>query len=338
MTQALKTRAMRQIRLAGVALGALLCTGTVGYRWIEQMPFFDAFYLTVITVTTVGFGEVHPLSVPGRVFTIVMIFLGVMVGTFSLTTIASFVFSGDWRAYWRDRRQSKMIGRLNDQVILCGYGRVGRHVAEELRSEGLPFVVIDPLPERIADLEEKGFLGILGDAAQEANLRAAGIERAHGLIAAANGDAENVFIVLTAHTMRPDLTIAARADSEESEPKLRRAGATRVILPYHLTGRRLVSMIMRPAVSEFLDEVEHTSGLELLVEQVPVPSGSPVEGLALQEARARHRLDVTVLAVKRPDGSFDTKVNGDTRLTVGSLLIAVGTQSQLAACISALRG
>lgn len=312
-----------------MALVSLLCLGTAGYRWIEDMPLLDALYMTVITVTTVGFGEIHPLSTGGRIFTLFIIAGGVVVGTYSVTTLAAYVFSGEWQARWRERRRMDRIHHLQDHILLCGYGRVGRHVAAELEAEGIPFAVIEVAGPAAHRAEEAGLLVLHADATHEASLRAAGIERARGLIATANTDAENVFIVLTAHTLRPDLPIVARADSEESEPKLRRAGASRVILPYHLTGRRMVSMLTRPAVAEFLDEVTHTGGLELLVEQVPVPHGSPIAGLTVEEARHQGRLDLTVLAIRHPDGRFETRISGSARLDPGSLLIAVGTVDQV---------
>ena len=317
------------VRIAGVALVALLAVGTAGYRFIEHMPWLDAVYMTVITVSTVGFGEIHPLSQMGRAFTIGLIFGGVVIGTYSITTLAGSLFSGEWQQRWEDRRRMEQIRHLRGHVILCGYGRVGRHVAAELQSEGIPFVVLEVAGPSAHKGQEAGILILHADASHEANLRLAGIEHARGLIAAANTDAENVFIVLTAHTLRPDLSIVARADSEESEAKLCRAGASRVILPYHLTGRRMVSMLMRPAVSEFLDEVTHTSGLELLVEQIPVMAGSPLEGITLQEARTQGRLELTVLGVRHPDGRFDTRITGELRLRAGCLVIAVGTREQL---------
>ncbi len=322
------------VRIAGVALVALLFVGTGGYRFIEGMPWLDAVYMTVITVTTVGFGEIHPLSQVGRGFTIALILAGVVIGTYSITTLAGSLFSGEWQQRWADRRRMEQIRQLRGHVILCGYGRVGRHVAAELQSEGIPFIVLEVLGPSAHKGQEAGLLVLHADASHEANLRMAGIEHAQGLIAAANTDAENVFIVLTAHALQPDLTIVARADSEESEAKLRRAGASRVILPYHLTGRRMVSMLTRPAVSEFLDEVTHTSGLELLVEQIPVAPGSLLDGITLDEARRVGRLDLTILGMRHPDGRFDTRITGELRLLPGCLVIAVGTREQLQKAIS----
>lgn len=331
MTTPSKLRALRRLWIAAASLLGLVTFGVTGYRLIEDMPFLDALYMTVTTVTTVGYGEVRPLSDAGRIFTMTLILLGVIVATYSLTTTATFLFAGEWRRFWQAQRRDRMIEHLHQHVIVCGYGRVGRHVVDELRLEGIPFVVIDPHPDKIIELDQAGYLAVCGDAAQEANLHAAGIGRARGLIASAHSDAENVFIVLTARALRADLTIVARADFEESEPKLHRAGANKVIRPNHLAGRRMVGMLTRPEVADFLDEVTHTGGLELLVEQIPVAVNSDLAGLTLAEARRRHCLEITVLAVKQPDGRFLTRVDGDTVLVPRSILIAVGTQSQLAA-------
>ena len=229
------------------------------------------------------------------------------------------------------------MNKLTNHIIVCGYGRVGRNVVAELQSEGLPYVVIDLMPEKIARAQEGGALTVLGDAAHESRLQEAGIAHARGLVAAAKSDAENVFIVLTARCLRPDLAIVARADLEESEPKLLRAGANRVILPYHLTGRRMVTMLLRPGVADFLDEVSHTGGLELLLEQVQITPGSPLTGLTLIEARQRHQIDVTVLACKRADGRWNTRPDGETTVQAGSQLIALGTLEQLQKLIALAR-
>lgn len=222
-----------------------------------------------------------------------------------------------------------MLAQISNHIIVCGYGRVGRNVAEELKAEGLPFVVIDVNPDKAAALNEAGVLALQGDAAQESNLRQAGIERARGLVAAAKSDAENVFIVLTAHSLRPELPIVARAEFEESEPKLRRAGASRVILPYHIAGKRMVTMLVRPDVADFLDEVSHASGLELLLEQVPLAAASPLIGRTLGDLQASHRLDVTVLACKMADGRLNTRPAPETVLEAGCQIIALGTLGDL---------
>ncbi len=309
----------------------------MGYHWIEGWSWLDSLYMTVITLSTVGFNEVHPLSPAGRVFTMGLIISGGVLAAYSLAQLGQFFFSGEWRLHWETQKRTRMLAKLSEHIIVCGCGRVGRNVVQELKSEGIPFSVIDLNPEKVRRLEEAGDLVVLGDAADESVLREAGIDRARGLVAAARSDAENVFIVLTARSLRADLAIVARADVEESEAKLLRAGATRVILPYHITGRRMVTMLVRPDAADFLDEVSHTSGLELLLEQVEVSANSPLVGRKIGEAWARHRLDVTLLACKQVDGQWSTRPRNESVIQAGSRLIALGTVDHLQKLIELAR-
>lgn len=329
MNRSFRQRAFDRFLPMVAGLIVLPAIGVAGYHWIEGWPMLDALYMTIITLSTVGFGEVHPLSPAGRMFTMGLIVSGGVFAAFALSNLAHFFFSGEWRTHWENQRRLHMLNQLSNHVIVCGYGRVGRNVVAELKAEGLPFVVIDLSTAKVALVEEAGHLVVHGDAAHESKLQEAGIARARGLVAAAKSDAENVFIVLTARSLRPDLSIVARADVEESEPKLLRAGANRVILPYHITGRRLVTMLVRPDVADFLDEVSHTSGLELLLEQIQIAPDSPLAGQTLAEVQTRHRLDVTVLACKHADGRWNTRPRGITVMEKGAQVIALGTIEQL---------
>lgn len=313
--------------IAGLVV--LPAIGVTGYHLIEGWNLLDSVYMTVLTLSTVGFSEVHPLSPAGRVFTMCLIVGGGIFAAYALSTIANLFFSGEWRERWENKRRTHMLNQLKEHVIVCGYGRVGRNVVEELKAEGIPCVVLDLSPEKVTAARMDGALALLGDAANDARLREAGIDKARGLVAAAKSDAENVFVVLTARSLRPDLSIVARADLEESEPKLLRAGANRVIMPYHITGRRLVTMLVRPHVADFLDEVTHASGLELLLEQAQVSARSPLAGKSLADVQLNHRLDLTFLACKQADGRWNTKPNGATAVESGCQLIALGTQEQL---------
>lgn len=312
-----------------IGLVVLPAIGVAGFSWIEGWSFMDALYMTVTTLSTVGYGEIHPLSTGGRLFTMGLIVSGGMMAAYALTQLAQIFFSGEWRRHWENQKRLRMLAELSHHIIVCGHGRVGRNVAEELKAEGLPFVVIDLNPDQVTRVQESGALAVHGDAAHESTLREAGIDRARGLVAAAKSDAENVFIVLTARSLRPDLSIVSRADVEESEPKLLRAGANRVILPYHITGRRLVTMLVRPDVADFLDEVSHASGLELLLEQVHVTAGSVLAGQTLAEAQTRHQFEVTVLACRTADGRWNYHPRGSTVSEPGCQLIALGTQEHL---------
>ena len=320
-----------------IGLIVLPAAGVAGYCWIEGWSVLDALYMTVTTLATVGYGEVHPLSTGGRLFTMGLIVSGGALAAFALTQLAQIVYSGEWRQHWENQKRLRMLSEISQHIIVCGYGRVGRNVVGELKAEGLPFVVIDLNPEKISRVQETGALAVLGDASNEGKLKEAGIDRARGLVAAAKSDAENVFIVLTARSLRPDLSIVARADVEESESKLLRAGANRVILPYHITGRRLVTMLVRPDVADFLDEVSHASGMELLLEQIQVASGSSLAGKTLADSQARHQFDVTVLACKTSDGKWNCRPHGGTVVESGCQLIALGTQEHLQKLIGLAR-
>ena len=222
-----------------------------------------------------------------------------------------------------------MLEQLNNHFIVCGFGRAGRNVARELHDEGLEIVVIEPNTEKAEAVEAAGYALVTGDAAQESNLREAGIDRARGLVTCASSDAENVFIVLTARSLRKDLKIVARADMEESEQKLLSAGANGVILPYRITGRRVMTMLLRPAVADFLEEITHTGGRELLLEQVVVAEGSLLIGESLGELHATMDVDVAILAWKTPGGQVQERPKPGAIIVAGALLIALGTEQHL---------
>ncbi len=338
MEPVIQQRAFRRFLFPTIALVVLLATGTTGYRCLEKMEMVDSFYMTVITISTVGFGEIKPLSPVGRLFTIGLIFSGGGLVAYTLTDVAAFLLSGEWRANWENRRRFRMLEQLSNHIIVCGYGRVGRHVAHELKDEGLSFVVIDPSPEKIEQIRETGYLALHGSASDETHLKAAGIDRARGLVAAANSDAENVFIVLTARSMRKDLLIVARANYEESEQKLLRAGLNRLILPYRIAGRRMVSMLVRPEVADFLDEIAHTSGLELLLEQIQITPTSPLAGQTLAQAQLPGKLGITVVACKLSNGELNMRIGPDTVLHANARIIALGTPEQLQALIKLAQG
>ncbi len=330
-----KQQATRHILWSAIALVALLVIGASGYAWLEHMSIVDAMYMTVITISTVGFGEVQELSENGRIFTILLILGGGGVAAYAVSGVAEFFMSGEWRAHLDQQRFQRMLECLKDHTIVCGYGRVGRHVAVQLNAEGMPFVVIDPDPDRIAQIQEDGYFAIKGNAANEQYLREARIEHARGLVATASTDAENVFIVLTARELRSDLIIVARANFEDSESKLLRAGADKVILPYRITGRRMVTSLMRPDVVDFLDSIMHTRNLELLLDQVSLSPDSPLVGKTIAQSQLRTRLGITVLACRLSDGSLNTC--SDTLLQPHTQLIALGTRDQLQALIELAR-
>ena len=338
MQPPIQRRALQRLIFAVTALVVLVLIGVAGYRSIEGLSIVDALYMVVITLSTVGFGEVHPLSQTGRLFTIGLIVAGGGLAALTVSGLAEFIVSGEWRAHWEHQRRVHMLANLSEHTIICGYGRVGRHIAHGLQAEGLPFVVIDPSVEKIASLHEAGYLALQGDGAHDRNLQVAGIGRARGLVAAANSDAENVFIVLTARSLRPDLLILARANHEEAEPKLLRAGANRVILPYSITARRMVTMLVRPDVGDFLEEVVHATGLDLLLEQVEIAASSTLAGQTLAQAQFRDRIGITVLAYKAPGGDVKQSLTSDTVLQAKGQLVVLGTREQLQELAAVARG
>lgn len=329
----MKHGALRPIYNAFGALAALLLIGTAGYTTIEGWSFIDAAYMTIVTLSTVGFGETHPLSPSGRVFTVVLIMGGASLAAYAFSTLGEFISTGELRAYLEQRRHSRILKTLKDHVVVCGYGRVGRHVVHELIAEGVPFVVVDKDLMAVEHVRHNGHLALLGNAANDDVLREAGIERAIGLVAAVNSDAENVFIVLSARGLKPSLSIVARANFEDSESKLRRAGADRVIDPYRISGRRMVTMMLRPEVADFLDEIAHASGIELLIDQVHLAATSPLVGKTVGDVHALlfEKLGVTMLACALPNEALRlVQANAQALLVPDTLLIAFGPTSQLA--------
>jgi voltage-gated potassium channel len=312
-----------------LALIALVGIGVAGFRLLEGFTLLDSLYMTVITLTTVGFGEVHALSPAGRIFTMLLILGGGGIAAYAVTACVEYLVSGQWRAHWLERRKRKMLDSLSGHIIVCGFGRVGRYVAQDLKAEGIPFVILEKDPERMELSSRHGYLALQGNAANELLLEQAGIRRARGLVAAVDSDAENVYIVLTARGMKTDLHIIARANFEESESKLIRAGADRVLLPYSLSGRRMVTMLLRPEVADFLDEVAYAGGMELLLEQVKVGKASQLEGLTLAEAKSRLQLNVSVLAYRTPPSTSNQRPGPDTRFVDGMQLFAFGTRDDL---------
>ncbi|CAB4244110.1 Kef-type K+ transport system, predicted NAD-binding component [Methylacidimicrobium sp. AP8] len=314
-----------------IVLLLLVAAGTFGYRRIEGMSLLDALYMTVITLSTVGFEEVHPLSPQGRLFTIGLIVGGGALAAYAAGRALNYLFSVEWRDFLAARRQTRMLKGMKDHYLVCGFGRVGRHVTQEMIEQRQRVVVIDSDPEALSHLRSREIPAIEGDASDEAVLRAAGISQAKGLVACASSDAENLLIVLTARLLCPGLPIVARALDEASEFKLKKAGADRVVLPYQLAAYRIITSLVRPAVADFLWEVAHVGGVELFLEQIPVRSGSCLVGQTLGQAQLRNRFHVTIVGCRMPDGTLAVRPTAETVLEAGQELIALGTHAELQA-------
>ena len=325
----ISSRFPNRLTFAFVSFLALILMGTSGYHWLEGMSMVDSLYMTVITVSTVGFGEVRELSSYGRMFTIGLILGGGGIAAYSVSITAEFFMSGEWRKFLETRRRSRMLSKLTNHVIICGFGRVGRRVADELTQEGVPFIVVDTDPDRIRSAEEHGYICMVGNAANENVLKQAGINSARALVATVSSDAENVFIVLTARNLSSKIQILARANYEDSEPKLIRAGANRTIVPYTISGKRMVTMLMRPSVADFLDEVAHVGGMELLLEQIQIDPDSPLSGKTIAETNIRNEQGVMVLACRNTEGIFNFQPGPQTIIEPSGLLLVLGTREQL---------
>jgi voltage-gated potassium channel len=320
---------LRRLTYAFVILGAILVVGTVGYMAIEGWSFADAVYMTVITVGTVGFSEVHALSQGGRVFTMGLIIVGFGAILFALGTIIDFMVEGHFSGLLEGRRMDKRIAGMSGHHVVAGLGRVGSTVAEEYASRDVDFVVLDVNDEALARARERGWAFISGDASAEETLLAAGIMRARSLVTALDTDADNLFVTLTARGMNPALFIVARSTTEAAEPKLRRAGADRVITPTEIGGRRMAAMVLQPVVSEYLDVVTRGEALQFKLEEMVLAEGDPYTGRSIGDSRIRAVTGAYILAVHRA-GGVNTNPAPDLVLEAGDRIVAIGTEDQLA--------
>src|SRR5215204_3304805 len=333
--------ALRQIRLASLALVAIALMGTAGYMLLLGWPFLDALYMTVISMTTVGYKEVHDLSNEpvGQVWTMLILLTGVGTLFYAAVSFVELVVEGTVRGYFVRRRVKAEIDKLNDHYVLCGYGRVGRQVAREFAADGTRFVVVDQQEASVEECLQKGYLALLGDAANDAVLEEAGIRRAQGLVAAVDSDADNVFVVLSARQLNPGLHIVARASSDESAAKLEIAGADRTLSPYAVGGRRLASLATQPLVVDFLDVVTRgEKGIEFRLEEFSVPQDSTIAEHTIGDLKIGEKTGAIVLAVRTAEGNFDTTPSADDRLRAGDTLIVLGSRGQIERLERLMRG
>jgi voltage-gated potassium channel len=320
----------RQVKKIAILFCSITAFGVAGFMLVEGWSFFDSLYMTIITFSTVGFNEVHPLSPGGRIFTVVLIVLGVGTFLYMITSIAEFVVTGQLSGALGRRRMNKAIDALSNHYIVCGYGRVGTQVALELKREGVPFVIIDSNPDSIQACSAEGYIYIEGDASNDEILEEAGIFRARGLVTATDEDADNVYITLSARNLKADLFIVSRANLEKSEYKLLKAGADRVISPYSIGGRRLASLLLRPTVVEFLDVVMHSAEIELLMEEVMINDKSPFVGATMEDVRKRCAAGANILALKKKGGKkLVPNLSPETVVEMGDRFVALGTKDQL---------
>jgi len=318
-----------RLRLALIMLSTVILLGSAGFRYIEGWSWFDGFYMTLTTMTTVGYGEVHPLSHVGRIFNSFLILASVLAGGFTVAALSQGLLEFEFGKVFGRRRMEKELAKLANHYIICGAGRVGRTVAHELQLRGERCVIIEKDPVRAQWAENEKIPVVIGSASHEENLLKAKIERARGFVAAVSSDAENLYIVLTARGLREDLKIIARASEEEATSKLLRAGATQVLSPYFFIGHRIAQLFLRPNVLDFMDVAFGSERLDIEIGEVRIPEGSPLIGKKLSDSMIRQQAGVIVLAVKNGQGKMMFNPSPESTLHAGDCMIVLGGGEQL---------
>jgi voltage-gated potassium channel len=325
-----------RFRLALTLLAIVIVVGVAGYMLINGWNLLDSFYMVIITISTVGYTEVHPQGVSGRMFSTGLIVIGVATMLYGFGVFAETLTDNAFGRYRRARQLQRDLDHLRDHFIICGYGRMGTQIVEEFEVHKVPYVVIDQTDEALERIRAEGRLHIEGDASKEEILRQAGIERARGLISAVDSDERAVYIVLAARAFNPNLYIVARAGRPESIRRLELAGATRTISPYLMAGHRMAELAIRPAMVDLLDTLHHGEA-GIGVEEMVVTSGTTVAGRTLEEAGLLAPDAARVLAVRKADGTVNVNPSPGMRLDGGDLVIALGTEEQLFASAAKLR-
>ncbi|MEZ4662267.1 MAG: NAD-binding protein [Caldilineaceae bacterium] len=322
-------RLNRRLWAAFSVATVLVLGGTAGYMLIEGWHWADALFMTVITLSTVGYGEVEPLTRSGRLFSMVLIVLGVGTVAYTFSAMADYIVAGELRGILRRQRMIREISKLRDHYIICGYGRVGRQVSAGLRAEGFEVVVIELQTTQVVTLEADLINHIVGDASDDNILEEAGIHHAKGLCACLAEDADNVMVTLSARTLNPKLFIIARSNTQSAEHKLIIAGANQVINPYHIAGNRMATQLTHPNVVEFLEVAMRRGDLELRIEEIVVGENAQLDGQTLAESHVRSETGVNVLAVRRSDGRLFLHLDREFTFHAHDALICLGTPEQL---------
>jgi voltage-gated potassium channel len=319
-----------RIRMVLTALVAFTALGTVGFHFIEGWPWFDSFYMVVITFSTVGYAEVHPLSYHGRLFNIGLIMTGVGLVYFAIGTMTYALLEFEIEKVFGRRKMAREIDRLTGHYIICGAGRVGLSSAKELARRPVPFVVIENDTPRLDRIADKNWLVISGDATKEAVLRQAHIENAIGLVAATTTDATNIYIVLTARGLNPKLKIIARASEEDAEKHLIKAGADSVVSPYAFAGHRIAQSFLRPNVVDFLDvAISHDLHEEMVIEEILIDKRSRLAGATVGSSGIHRDLGIMILAIKRADGQPGFNPTANQEIKAGDYLIVMGEADKM---------
>jgi voltage-gated potassium channel len=320
---------MKNLKLSFTLLLLTLAFGVTGYHYIEGMTFFEGLYMTMITISTVGFQEVKPLSVPGRVLTMIIISTGIMIAAYTIGTLVRVFIEGELSKTFGRRKVEKKISQLKDHYIICGYGRIGSLVCAELRNHGMECVVIENHPTAIERMEADRVLFLPLDATVDGTLIDAGIMTAKGIVTAVGSDADNVFITLTAKGLRPDIFVLSRASDEKNEIKLKRAGANRVVSPYLIGGKRMAHVLIRPTVIDFIDIAVTDSNLDLQIEECRIQSTSDLVGKNLVESNLRKDYGVIIVLIKKHDGAMIFNPQSNEVLESDDILVVLGKKDDM---------
>jgi voltage-gated potassium channel len=319
----------KKLRYSLLLLTGIIALGTSGYYFVEHMPLFEAFYMTIITLSTVGFAEVVPLSQAGRAITVIIIVVGISVGAYTIGVLVRALVEGELVQIFGRRKVQKQVSGLKNHFIICGFGRIGRIVCNELAADRIDFVVIEQESSVIEQIEARKFLYLEMDATTEEALTQAGIMAAKGIVTAVNSDANNVFITMNAKGLRPDVFVLARASEEKNEPKLFRAGANRVVSPYLIGGRRIAQMLKKPTVVDFIDIAMMGSHLGLMMEEAKIGNNSSLIGKNLIDSHLRQDYGVIIVAIKKRSGDMVFNPTPSERLEAGDVIVVLGKKEDL---------
>jgi voltage-gated potassium channel len=295
---------LKKVTIAFTLLVTTVTFGTAGYHLVEKMSWFDGLYMTVITISSVGFQEVVPLSSAGRIITIIIIVTGIAIAGYAVSSAVRMIIEGELQKSFGRRKVEKQISNLNGHYIVCGYGRIGKLIVRELEINNRAFVIIENDPEEVKELRDGEYLHIPLDATADESLVLAGIHRARAIVPVVRSDSDNVFITLTARGLNPDIFILARASEEKNEVKLRRAGATRVVSPYMIGGRRMAQVLIKPTVVDFIDIAIMENNLGLQMEETIIKAGSHLIGKNLIESNLRKDYGVIIVLIKKANGQM----------------------------------
>ncbi len=317
----------KKLMLAMLGMTINILIGTVGFALIERISFFDSLWMTMVSLLTVGYGDLYPTTIEGKTFALIIIPIGIGLVAYALGVMAAGIIEGSFSISVRRKRMEQAIAKLQGHIIVCGWGRVGQQVVEQLLQAGKSVVVIECEQDRITDLPKELFY-IIGNATEDQILYKAGIERAAGLVATLPADADNVFITLTAKGLNPSIKVVSRVERPESEEKLRRAGADKVINPSNISGRRMALSILKPGSIDYVDTILQSANAAFEVEEITLSPDSPLVGQTLSESSIRQEYGVTIAAIKRGERIISNPLSSE-KLAMGDELIVFGTPEQL---------